>query len=164
MFSCFILHLRQCLPVVQPTLCMLHEQICHWHCTSHGDVQELPVLVDGGEAGSTGHTSDLGGEEEFDLSDIMGEDVSSSLSKEDRLREIEAELQVNPCACEPVFPVVACVMMQANVGSCPIQLLPDFLETCITAIRSHWKCSGRGCLRHRFPKGRETSAVRAGTC
>ena len=53
--------------------------------------QELPQLVDGGETGA-GEAL----EEDFDLSDIMGQEFGAGglSSKEARLQEIEAQLQV----------------------------------------------------------------------
>lgn len=55
-------------------------------------LQELPQLVDGGEAVMQPEQQEI--EEEFDLSDIMGEQVGSSLSTEERLKQIEQEEQV----------------------------------------------------------------------
>ena len=53
--------------------------------------QELPALVEGGEDDSA--EMDLV-EEEFDLADVLGEDVGGSRSKEDLLKQAEIELQV----------------------------------------------------------------------
>ena len=58
----------------------------------HMCLQELPQLVDSGEAVMQPEQQDI--EEEFDLSDIMGEQVGSSLSTEERLKQIEQEEQV----------------------------------------------------------------------
>ena len=53
--------------------------------------QELPALVEGGEEDS----ADLDPiEEEFDLADVLGEDVGGSGSKEDLLKQAEMELEV----------------------------------------------------------------------
>ncbi|CAK0750414.1 hypothetical protein CVIRNUC_001989 [Coccomyxa viridis] len=52
--------------------------------------QELPALVEGGEEDS----ADLDPiEEEFDLADVLGEDVGGSGSKEDLLKQAEMELE-----------------------------------------------------------------------
>ena len=48
--------------------------------------------MDSGEAVMQPEQQDI--EEEFDLSDIMGEQVGSSLSTEERLKQIEQEEQV----------------------------------------------------------------------
>ena len=55
-------------------------------------LQELPQLVDGGE---TAGNKVL--EEDFDLADIMGQDLGGAGmdDKQARLQEIEAELQVS---------------------------------------------------------------------
>ena len=58
----------------------------------HVCLQELPQLVDGGEAVMQPEQQEI--EEEFDLSDIMGEQVGSSLSTQERLKQIEQEEQV----------------------------------------------------------------------
>jgi protein disulfide-isomerase A6 len=55
-------------------------------------LQELPELVDGGEDES--QAEELV-EEEFDLADILGEEVSSAGSKEELLNKVEEELKVN---------------------------------------------------------------------
>ena len=55
-------------------------------------LQGLPELVDGGETAVQPEQQEI--EEEFDLSDIMGEQVGSSLSTEERLKQIEQEEQV----------------------------------------------------------------------
>ena len=53
--------------------------------------QELPALVEGGEDDS----ADLDPiEEEFDLADVLGEDVGGSGSKEELLRQAEMQLEV----------------------------------------------------------------------
>ncbi|KAK9807192.1 hypothetical protein WJX73_006186 [Symbiochloris irregularis] len=56
-------------------------------------LQEVPRLVDGGQAGDSTGASDAAVEDEFDLSDILGEDVGAgSASKEDLLKQIDAQL------------------------------------------------------------------------
>ena len=54
-------------------------------------LQELPELVDGGEDESQ---IEEPVEEEFDLADILGEEVSGSGSKEELLKKVEEELKV----------------------------------------------------------------------
>ena len=57
------------------------------------DGQELPRLVDGGEEVAPQAPV----EEEFDLSDILAEEVSAAPgSKEELLRRADLELQVRP--------------------------------------------------------------------
>lgn len=62
--------------------------------------QAVPKLVDGGESTTSGDQLEASPpvgqaeEEEFDLSDILGEDVGGSTGKADRLQEIEAEIEV----------------------------------------------------------------------
>lgn len=55
-------------------------------------LQDLPVFVEGGveEAAATEEPI----EEEFDLADILGEDVEGLVTKEDRLKQKELELEV----------------------------------------------------------------------
>ena len=55
-------------------------------------LQELPELVDGGEDES--QAEELV-EEEFDLADILGEEVSGAGTKEELLKKVEEELKVN---------------------------------------------------------------------
>jgi hypothetical protein len=47
----------------------------------------LPQLVDGGEAEEEPDAG-LAAEEEFDLSEVMAEEVSTLLSKEERLQQV----------------------------------------------------------------------------
>ena len=59
--------------------------------------------MDGGEAGRTGASAGLGAaiEEEFDLMEILRQDVAGDPAKQarlDRLQEIEAQLHV----CTPI--------------------------------------------------------------
>jgi hypothetical protein len=58
-------------------------------------VQELPKLVDGGEAEGEAEPAL---EDEFDLADVLGEEVGGSGSKEELLKRVEQELQVRACA------------------------------------------------------------------
>ena len=50
-------------------------------------LQELPKLVDGG-ADPVAQDEEVIEEEEFDLADIMGEEVEQSISTEDRLKQV----------------------------------------------------------------------------
>ena len=61
----------------------MRESGCH--------MQELPELVEGGEDETA---VEVPVEEEFDLADILGEEVSSSGSKEELLKKVEEELKV----------------------------------------------------------------------
>ncbi len=54
-------------------------------------MQELPGLVDGGEDEAEAEEPV---EEEFDLADVLGEEVSATGSKEELLKKVEEELQV----------------------------------------------------------------------
>lgn len=70
--------------------------------------QEPPALVEGGEDDSADMEPV---EEEFDLADVLGEDVGGSGSKEDLLRQAEQELEVCKalpftCCCPVCFPVL----------------------------------------------------------
>ena len=57
--------------------------------------QDLPALVEGGEDDA----ADMDPvEEEFDLADVLGEDVAGSGSKEDLFRQAEKELEVDTIA------------------------------------------------------------------
>lgn len=58
-------------------------------------MQELPELVEGGED-ETAVEEPV--EEEFDLADILGEEVSGTGSKEELLKKVEEELKVCICA------------------------------------------------------------------
>lgn len=66
---------------------------------STSPLQAVPKLVDGGESTTSGDQLEASPpvgqakEEEFDLSDILGEDVGGSTGKADRLQEIEAEIE-----------------------------------------------------------------------
>ena len=53
--------------------------------------QHLPALVEGGEEDAADMEPV---EEEFDLADVLGEDVAGSGSKEDLLKQAEKELEV----------------------------------------------------------------------
>ena len=53
--------------------------------------QDLPALVEGGEEDEADMEPV---EEEFDLADVLGEDVAGSGSKEDLLKQAEKELEV----------------------------------------------------------------------
>ena len=53
-------------------------------------IQEIPKLVPGGEEPEEVFDEDV--EEEFDLADIMGEDVQGEVTNEERLSRIEREL------------------------------------------------------------------------
>ena len=53
-------------------------------------IQEIPKLVPGGEEPEEVFDEDV--EEEFDLADIMGEDVEGEVTNEERLSRIEREL------------------------------------------------------------------------
>ena len=56
-----------------------------------GLVQEFPTVVDGGQNATTEETQVV--EEEFDLSDIMGEQLDAQLgTKEDRLRQLAEQV------------------------------------------------------------------------
>ncbi len=55
--------------------------------------QDLPALVEGGEQDSADMEPV---EEEFDLADVLGEDVAGSGSKEDLLKQADKELEVVP--------------------------------------------------------------------
>jgi len=55
-------------------------------------IQELPKLVDGG-ADPVAQEEEVIEEEEFDLADIMGEEVEQSISTEDRLKQAEKEIE-----------------------------------------------------------------------
>ena len=63
--------------------------------------QDLPTLVEGAEEDAAGMEPV---EEEFDLADVLGEDVAGSGSKEDLLKQAEKELEVrhavHPCVLE----------------------------------------------------------------
>lgn len=59
--------------------------------------QDLPALVEGGEEDAASMEPV---EEEFDLADVLGEDVAGSGSKEDLLKQAEQELEVGrSCSC-----------------------------------------------------------------
>jgi hypothetical protein len=53
-------------------------------------IQEIPKLVPGGEAPEVVYDEEV--EEEFDLADIMGEDVEGEVTNAERLSRIEREL------------------------------------------------------------------------
>lgn len=74
-------------------------------------LQELPELVDGGEDES--QAEELV-EEEFDLADILGEEVSGAGSKEELLKKVEEELKVN---------------------------FPDFLQQSVTSLEGMWNAA-----------------------
>ena len=57
--------------------------------------QHLPSLVDGGESLSQQSAA----EEEFDLSDVLGEQLAPSAG--DRAAAVEAELQACPAVTDP---------------------------------------------------------------
>jgi len=54
-------------------------------------IQELPKLVDGG-AEAVAAEEDVLEEEEFDLADLMGEELDESVSNADRLKQAELEI------------------------------------------------------------------------
>lgn len=54
-------------------------------------MQEFPIVVDGGQDATSEETQVV--EEEFDLSDIMGEQLDAQLgTKEDRLRQLAEQV------------------------------------------------------------------------
>lgn len=59
-------------------------------------MQELPELVDGGEDEAEAEEPV---EEEFDLADVLGEEVGGTGSKEELLKKVEEELQVGLKSC-----------------------------------------------------------------
>ena len=59
-----------------------------WHNCMHAK-QELPPLVEGGEEDAP---DEAPVEEEFDLADVLGEEVGGSGSKEELLKRVEQEL------------------------------------------------------------------------
>jgi hypothetical protein len=68
--------------------------------------QELPPLVEGGEEDAP---KEEPVEEEFDLADVLGEDVGGSGSKEELLKRMEQELVrggliLHACACAAHVP------------------------------------------------------------
>jgi hypothetical protein len=54
------------------------------------NIQALPQLVDGGEAEEE---AALSAEEEFDLSEVMAEEVATLLSKEEMLQQVRGCMQ-----------------------------------------------------------------------
>lgn len=64
--------------------------------------QELPSVVENSEAPAV-ETEEVVVEEEFDLSDVMSEEVEGGEnSKEKKMREIEEQLKVRFCSTKPV--------------------------------------------------------------
>lgn len=73
--------------------------------------QELPQLVEGGEQEAAAEEPL---EDEFDLADVLGEEVGGSGSKEELLKKVEQELEV------PLSPIALpnLGLDQALAGSC----------------------------------------------